>query len=60
MSKMDRILETLPLVGKNHPYTVYTLGRVTYQKNPEMFNEIAKSFRILDSCGLVQVNWKIN
>ena len=42
MSKMDRILETLPLIGKNHQYTVYTLGRVTYQKNPEMFNEIAK------------------
>ena len=24
-----------------HPFTVYTLGRVCYQKNPFMFNEIA-------------------
>lgn len=27
----------------NHPFTVYTLGRVCYQKNPEMFNKIAES-----------------
>lgn len=26
-----------------HPYTVYTLGRICYQKNPTLFNEIAES-----------------
>lgn len=25
-----------------HPFTIYTLGRICYQKNPTMFNEIAK------------------
>lgn len=27
--------------GTKHNFTVYTLGRISYQKNPEMFNEIA-------------------
>ena len=27
----------------DHPFTVYTLGRICYQKNPEMFNKIAES-----------------
>lgn len=27
----------------NHPFTVYTVGRIDYQKNPELFNEIAES-----------------
>ena len=26
-----------------HPYTVYTLGRICYQKNPELFNKIAEA-----------------
>lgn len=26
-----------------HPFTVFTLGRICYQKNPTMFNAIAKS-----------------
>lgn len=26
-----------------HPFTIYTLGRICYQKNPTMFNEIAKT-----------------
>lgn len=26
-----------------HPFTVYTLGRICYQKNPTLFNEIAES-----------------
>lgn len=24
-----------------HPYTVFTLGRICYQKNPELFNQVA-------------------
>lgn len=27
----------------NHPFTVFTLGRICYQKNPKLFNEIAKA-----------------
>lgn len=27
---------------RQHPFTVYTLGRICYQKNPTMFNEIAE------------------
>lgn len=27
----------------NHPFTVFTLGRICYQKNPEMFNEVANA-----------------
>ena len=27
-----------------HPFTVYTLGRICYQKKPTLFNEIAGSF----------------
>lgn len=27
---------------KDHPFTVFTLGRVTYQKNPKLFNLIAE------------------
>ena len=26
---------------KEHPFTVFTLGRICYQKNPELFNQIA-------------------
>ena len=26
---------------KEHPFTVFTLGRICYQKNPKLFNEIA-------------------
>lgn len=28
---------------KAHPFTVFTLGRICYQKNPRLFNEIAMS-----------------
>lgn len=28
---------------KEHPFTVFTLGRICYQKNPRLFNEIAMS-----------------
>lgn len=28
---------------KEHPFTVFTLGRICYQKNPKLFNEIAVS-----------------
>jgi hypothetical protein len=40
--KIDKIMEGDMQRGKNHQFTVYTVGRINYQKNPEMFNEIAK------------------
>jgi hypothetical protein len=27
--------------AKSHPFTVFTLGRICYQKNPQLFNDIA-------------------
>lgn len=30
-------------VEKDDTFTVYTLGRICYQKNPKLFNEVAKS-----------------
>ena len=28
---------------KDHPFTVFTLGRICYQKNPDLFNSVAKA-----------------
>ena len=42
IEKLDKILETPALRSNEHPFTVYTVGRINYQKNPEIFNEIAK------------------
>ena len=30
-------------ISKEHPFTVFTLGRICYQKNPELFNKIAEA-----------------
>ncbi len=40
--KLDKIMEMPERKGKKHPFTVYTVGRINYQKNPEMFNEVAQ------------------
>lgn len=29
--------------ASNHPFTVFTLGRICYQKNPTLFNQIAEA-----------------
>lgn len=34
-NKLDNI------INKDHNFTVFTLGRICYQKNPELFNDIA-------------------
>lgn len=39
MEDLDLIKEKATI--SSHPFTVYTLGRVCYQKNPFIFNEIA-------------------
>ena len=41
MSEMRRVLETVET--KEHPFTVFTLGRICYQKNPALFNAIAEA-----------------
>lgn len=37
--ELQKIIDSTERV--DHPFTVYTLGRICYQKNPTLFNEIA-------------------
>lgn len=39
IKELDELLSGLEETA--HPFTVYTLGRICYQKNPKLFNEIA-------------------
>lgn len=41
MEELQEIIDKTEKV--EHPFTVYTLGRICYQKNPTLFNEIAES-----------------
>lgn len=41
VAKLKKMLDKTEKVS--HPFTIYTLGRICYQKNPTMFNEIAKT-----------------
>ena len=41
MAELQEIIDKTEKVP--HPFTVYTLGRICYQKNPTLFNEIAES-----------------
>lgn len=41
VEKLQALLDTITNI-KNKEKTVFTLGRISYQKNPELFNEIAK------------------
>lgn len=40
--KLDKLIGSLN-AEKNHPFTVFTLGRICYQKNPSLFNSVAKA-----------------
>ena len=40
-AELDKMLAKVEKV--NHPFTVFTLGRICYQKNPKLFNDIAKA-----------------
>ena len=41
---MEKLVQTLGKIKiGNHPFTVFTLGRICYQKNPVMFNQIAEA-----------------
>jgi len=39
--QLERSLGKLKI--ENHPFTVFTLGRICYQKNPALFNQIAEA-----------------
>ena len=41
--ELQRLIENVSTTEK-HSFTVFTLGRICYQKNPELFNKIAESF----------------
>ena len=38
---LDKMMEKVERV--DHPFTVFTLGRICYQKNPKLFNAVAES-----------------
>lgn len=38
--KLEKMLTDVEM--KHHSFTVFTLGRICYQKNPKMFNEVAE------------------
>ncbi len=40
INDLQKMMDSVGEVEK-HPFTVFTLGRICYQKNPKMFNEIA-------------------
>lgn len=41
---VEKLVQTLGKIKiGNHPFTVFTLGRICYQKNPVMFNQIAEA-----------------
>jgi glycosyltransferase involved in cell wall biosynthesis len=40
IGELQRIIDSID-EAKPHPFTVFTLGRVCYQKNPKLFNDIA-------------------
>ncbi|MBS3196831.1 glycosyltransferase [Turicibacter sp. ISU324] len=40
-NELDKLLSQVP--EDAHPFTVFTIGRICYQKNPELFNRIAES-----------------
>lgn len=40
-AELDRMLRKVEKV--DHPFTVFTLGRICYQKNPKLFNAIAEA-----------------
>lgn len=41
LNNLQKMLDQVEI--KEHPFTVFTLGRICYQKNPELFNKIAES-----------------
>lgn len=42
VGELQKLIDQVGEVGE-HPFTVFTLGRICYQKNPVLFNQIAKA-----------------
>ena len=42
MAELQEIIDKTEVV--QHPFTVYTIGRICYQKNPMLFNAVAEAF----------------
>lgn len=42
VKELQRIIDSLGEI-KDHPFTVFTLGRICYQKNPILFNRVAEA-----------------
>ena len=40
MKELQELIDSVGIVA-DHPFTVFTLGRICYQKNPVLFNQIA-------------------
>ncbi len=40
-AELDNMLQKVE--ASNHPFTVFTLGRICYQKNPALFNAVAEA-----------------
>lgn len=40
LAELKDLVSSVPIT-KEHPFTVFTLGRICYQKNPQLFNELA-------------------
>ena len=40
MDELKKLIDSTAIVA-DHPFTVFTLGRICYQKNPVLFNQIA-------------------
>ena len=41
MKTLQALVDSV-VVSKEHPFTVFTLGRINHQKNPELFNKVAE------------------
>jgi len=39
---LQRLVESCSVTNSEHQFTVFTLGRISYQKNPEQFNAVAE------------------
>lgn len=42
IDELQRLIEQAGSI-ESHPFTVFTLGRICYQKNPDLFNKIAEN-----------------
>lgn len=42
MEEIQSLIDSIS-IDSDHPFTVFTLGRICYQKNPKLFNQIAEA-----------------